>query len=389
MDRPSLLLLLGSVCLTLFLAEVALRFWLHPSQYSSGRFLGREVPPFKLLPEESSRFEADRSGQIDGLIIDDVHLTVGDLWGIFQDDDVIGYVPKKDSVSANGWWQSNNFGARARRDTAVEKPAGVTRLLVFGESFAQGSRLRQEDSWPSSLGAVNPNLEVLNFAADGYSMAQAYLRYMSLRQELQHDLVVLMCVPQADLWRDVNIRRDMGEDWWGSVLSMPRFILHDDDIRLIRPYPSAKTLRRADFTPPLVASIKTNLRAHDRFYDEKVYEIPALLKHSLIYRLTLRSIHNHNREKYRDSLWNPKSEARRVSKRIFVSMSKEVETYGGKFHLIILPKSRLAGVFPPSTARFNRGPAQWDRSAGIRSRSHRSGSTVQAHRDRLRYSDKK
>jgi hypothetical protein len=190
------------------------------------------------------------------------------------------------------------------------------------------------------LGANNPDLEVVNFAVDGYSMAQAYLRYLSVRTALQHNLVLLMFVPAADLWRDVNIRRDMGEDWWGYFFSMPRFIVENGDLRLVRPYPSVMNFQKAEFTPGLVASLKTYLGDYDRFYDPRVYELPELLQYSLIYRLLLLNHFNHSRQSFRDSLWAADSEARLVSREIFAAMNGRVKEDGGHFYLVMLPTLR-------------------------------------------------
>ena len=136
--RQDILLFFASVCLIVLLAEAGLRFLSQPSEYSSGRFLGHELPPYKLLLDEPLRMRRNRSEWVDGLIVDGKKITVGDLWGIYREDALLGYVPQENTVSANGWWESNNIGARAREATSPVIPPGLTRLLVFGESLAQG-----------------------------------------------------------------------------------------------------------------------------------------------------------------------------------------------------------------------------------------------------------
>lgn len=334
--RQDILLFFASIGLVVLLTEVGLRFWVQPSQYSSGRFLDHELPPYKLLPEVPLRMWGNRSEWVDGLIVDGKKITVGDLWGIYREDALLGFVPRENSVSANGWWQSNNIGARAREATSPLKPPGLTRLLVFGESFAQGSRVRQEESWPYLLGANHSGLEVVNLAVDGYGMAQAYLRYRRLRRPIEHDLVLLMFAPNSDLWRDVNIRRDVGGEWWGFYLSMPRYILVNGQLNLVRPFPQADFYAREMLTPEFAAELKSYLRAYDPFYRDRVYETLPLVGNSLIYRLLLLNWHIHDRKQVRNSLWNTQSEAQRVLRLLFARMKNEVERDGKQFLLVTL-----------------------------------------------------
>jgi hypothetical protein len=329
--------LLGvSVTFLLFLGEAALRVLTEPSPYSFGRLFGIELPPYRLVPAEPVRLSDDRSEWADGLIVDGDRITVGDLWGIFREDPLLGYVPQEDAVSTNGWWQSNNIGARSRRPTSTQPSDGVTRILVFGESFAQGSRVRQEETWPHYLNVSQQDIEVVNLAVDGYSMAQSYLRYLETRDRIEHDIVILMFVPAVDLWRDVNIRRDVAAYWWGTYTLMPRFILDEDRLRLIEPLATAESAAAESQMRSLLWS---HLEKYDSFFNEMVYEEPGGLGHSVIYRLGLRQWHIMSNKRYRESLWDPQSEAQRVTREIFRSMDSQVEADGKQFLLVTLPLS--------------------------------------------------
>jgi hypothetical protein len=140
-----------------------------------------------------------------GIVVDGVRLTRGDALGHLRLDRDLGYTHIENVVSSNGWWQSNNVGARSHNDTPRQKPPDGARVLAFGESFAQGSRVAKEDAWPNIMDAVANGLEVVNLAVDGYSMAQAVLRFEKIRQQVDYDTALLMFVPDADLWRDVNM----------------------------------------------------------------------------------------------------------------------------------------------------------------------------------------
>jgi hypothetical protein len=335
--RISLLLLsIVSITSALLLAEITLRGLIEPSPYSYGRLLGIELPPYRLVSAEPVRLSGDRSEWADGLIVDGNRITVGDLWGINREDPLLGYVPLEDAVSANGWWQSNNIGARARQPTSTQPAEGVTRILVFGESFTQGSRVRQEETWPYYLDVSRQDVEVVNLAVDGYSMAQSYLRYLEMRERIGHDIVILMFVPAVDLWRDVNVRRDVGAYWWGTETVMPRFVGEDGRLTLVAP-PAASKSESAEST--MRSILWSHLENYDSFFNEKVYEEPDGLGHSVIYRLGLRQWHIMSNKRYRESLWDPQSEAQRVTREIFLSMDSQVEADGKQFLLVTLPLS--------------------------------------------------
>ena len=363
----NVLLLSVSFCLVLLLCEAGLRFGLQPSPYSYGRFLGKELPPYRLLPEGPLPLRGDRSEWYEGLIVDGKKITAGDLFGIYREDSLLGFAPRENTVSANGWWQSNNIGVRSREATAPEKPPGVSRLLVFGESFAQGSRVRQEDSWPYILDEGVESLEVLNLAVDGYSMAQAYLRYRTLRRQIDYDAVLMMFVPREDLWRDVNIRRDLGEAWWGTYLSMPRFILEDSVLKLIRPFPLPETYRSGSFDPDLLEQLQRHLRAYDRFYDPALCEMSGLPGQSILYKLLRLKWYQRDWNRQRQALLKPGSEALQVSREIFARMKADAGQDGKRFYLAILPvgyELKQNDYFPSVQKFYNRIAAEFT-AAGI------------------------
>lgn len=180
---------LCSCALALVAFEGATRLLIRPCEACWGVLLGRELPPFRVISEDASP-EIDRNEWFHGLVVNGVRITVGDLWGIPREDELLGYAPQEDTVSANGWWQSNNIGARSRYDIAATKPPSVTRVLAFGDSFTNCSRVPQEEAWTYYLDQRDENWEVINLGVDGYSMAQAYLRYRGIKNRIDHDLVI-------------------------------------------------------------------------------------------------------------------------------------------------------------------------------------------------------
>jgi hypothetical protein len=271
-------------------------------------------------------------------VVDGRRISIGDLWGFQREDPHLGYAPKENMTSLNGWWQSNNIGARERQDTTPRKPLGKQRMLVFGDSYAQGSRVMQEEAWPHLLEQESDALDVVNLGADGYSMAQSYLRYRQLKIAIEHDLVLLVFVPIKDLWRDINTIRSLAKDWDYYVV-LPRFVVEQDQLILAAsPYDRAARVFEAN---GVVASaeLKAHLRKYDRFYFEEEFREPRFLGKSALYKIGLRAYLLHRKRALYRRL-DPDAEAMEVTRRILWAMDDEVGGAGGRFVLVFLPSRR-------------------------------------------------
>ena len=258
-----LLVVLGSALTALALFEGGARLAVRPSPVAWGALGRRELPPLRLVPQASSPdFDPDLPAGPPGA--DGDALTQGDLYGIFKEDPEIGYTWAPSRVSRHGWWRANALGARADAETSFSVPAGKHRLLVFGDSFAAGTRLRGVDTWAARLQEARPDLEVVNFGVDGYGMAQSYLLFQRVRERVDWDAAVFLFVPRQDPWRDVNVSRWVG-DRWPSYIPLPRFVLAGNDLRLVRgPYPKGTDVYVHDW-PEASPTLRHHLRLYDRF----------------------------------------------------------------------------------------------------------------------------
>lgn len=333
------LMVLGALCFALLLIEIAGHALARASPLGYGTLFGRELAPLKLIPYcNKQRADNNGSAEYEDLVVDGQKVTVGDLHGLFRDDVVLGYVPREHAVSANAWWQSNNMGARAREDVSVMPEAGRERILVFGESFGAGSRVKQEQTWSAAIGRAMPGSEVLNFAVDGYSMAQAYLRFLRLRNEIGYNFALMMFAPKADLPRDINVFRPLLARSWGPIDILPRYVLERGAFTLVaRPYAD-----QADFLAQNCDSVSDKLRSHlaryDRLYFAAEYEQgPPIIGSSVLYKLGVGAYAGSARRRIAQGLMRPGSEALEVSRSIFVHMHEDVMRDGGKFVLILIP----------------------------------------------------
>ena len=332
----NLALVIGSIMFALVAIEVGGRLLMQPSGAGSGALFGRDLPPLRMTGvDEAPAY--DPGAWHGGLIVDGRRISHGDQHGIFRPDPLLGLTYQESATSASGWWQSNNVGARAAYDVDRAVAPGKTRVLVFGESFAQGSRLPQDQAWPNMIDDRNAGLEVLNFAVDGYSMGQALLRYQHVRELLDYDVVVLMFVPDADLWRDINVVRDLAERGWRPPIVLPRFVLDEGGLKLVPPLyanPLEVYSRNAE---GISGELHEHLLRYDRFYYPESFTAPPMLGASVLYRLIAYARWVQKRRAMRANLMDPSGEAMQVSRAIFSTMRDHAAADDALFILAILP----------------------------------------------------
>ncbi len=335
--RANLTLLALSALLFSLLFEGAVRLFVRVSPTSYGTLLGRDLPPVRVIPPrlpDPAAATATHAETTDAI-------GWADLQGTLREDAGLGYAPLERSTSPHGWWTTNDIGARSTTDTAPQPPPGTRRLLVFGESFASGSRVRQADAWPAVLGATT-GLDVVNLAVDGYGMGQSFLRFRRLAPALGYDTAMLVFVPSTDLWRDVNTIRALAKPSWNSYTVMPRFAL--DDGRLVlapSPYELGSDVY-ADNAAGLGDRLRRHLLAYDRFYFRSRYESPPILGNLVLYKIAAQVYAS-----LRKSLLLRRmgaghfaldSEAVQVSRKIVEAMRAEVRSAGRRFVLALLPE---------------------------------------------------
>ena len=93
--------------------------------------------------------------------------------------------------------QLNRHGFRGP-DRELEKPAGVHRTLVLGDSFTAGLHVAQADSYPARLeenlnrkNKAGTRFEIINAGVPGYSTAQELAFFREIGWKHNPDLVVL------------------------------------------------------------------------------------------------------------------------------------------------------------------------------------------------------
>jgi hypothetical protein len=128
--------------------------------------------------------------------------------------------------------RTNSAGFRSEREFVNEKPEGVFRILLFGDSFTAGdgvsNKYRYSDVLENSIAAI----EIFNFALPGTGTDQHYLVWREIAKEYEHDLVVIAV--QVENIRRVAARFRTSTNSRGKevVFAKPYFELNDGKLCL-------------------------------------------------------------------------------------------------------------------------------------------------------------
>lgn len=333
----NVLLIGASVLFSAAAGELMLRLIVQPSSNSSGTLLGRELPPMRVMPAGYRRGADEGGARPDGpygsIIVDGKALTHSDLFGIMQEDSRLAYLPRANAVSTNRWWRSNNLGARHDVDTDPGNAARRHRVLFFGDSYTQGSRLPQHAPFVAQLGRLRPDVEAVNFGVDGYSSGQTYLRHEGLANLVDFQAAVFTFVPAADLWRDISVSRYIGEGWRTYKLQ-PRFRVQKGGLELV-PSPFADLSAQLADGPEFRVS-RAHLLAHDAFYFPE-YEPAALPDRLILARLYRKATSGLKKRAIHAELRSPSSEAMQVTAAIVRRFHEETTARSRAFLLVVLP----------------------------------------------------
>ena len=131
---------------------------------------------------------------------------------------LVSSVPGEYDVTAH----INNLGLRGP-DTLVEKKAGVSRILLLGDSFTFGVGANDRETIPYLLQQkLDPAEETLEFVNAGRGHSSPLIYYLRLRDELlglKPDVVVMM-LDFSDLWEDWRFEQMLVYDTQGNIVEL-------------------------------------------------------------------------------------------------------------------------------------------------------------------------
>ena len=163
---------------------------------------------------------------------------------------------------------SNSRGLRGAREYALDKPPGLNRIVVLGDSFTFGEDVGDDEAWPRRLEELMPGTEVLNLGVHGYGHDQMLLYLREEGLKYHPDVVVVGFLPD-DMERNVVAFRDYAK---------PRFVLQGGRLALRNvPVPSPDdVLAREPYRPKLLdllSMLRGDLRRRSGREQEAMREI--------------------------------------------------------------------------------------------------------------------
>lgn len=215
----NLLLVAAAVCIALTLVEITLRD------------LGFEIPKPSSGPKENWAVVPER-------IWTEYHPVLG--WYHQKNKKA---VLKKGNIEVEIRTNSQRF--RGVREYVLEKPPGMIRALVLGDSFSFGWGVRDEEVWTAQLEAKSPHLEMINLSVPGYGLDQMHMSFRTIGKEWGADYVFVTVFPE-DFWRSTRSFADTGHAKpYFSLSGKGELVLHNV------PVPPPQALRTGQF-PSLI-----------------------------------------------------------------------------------------------------------------------------------------
>lgn len=246
---PRIITILLSTLLTL---EIGVRIAAQYTEDGQLMIQGRIIPPLR-VPVERHRMMTQRYEEQATSAFVGYDAQTG--WS---------FIPGR--VSSDNLYHINQAGFRDEVDYEYAPAADILRIALFGDSFVQGDEVPFENTFgyylEADLYAQGIRAEVLNFGVGGYGMDQAYLRWQSLGQQFQPDIVLFGFMPE-NMNRNVNIIRLIYFPATEGHFSKPRFVLDGDNLRLVN---------SPAITPEAVTTVLEQIDTHPLMQYEYYYD---------------------------------------------------------------------------------------------------------------------
>ncbi len=255
------------------------------------------------------------------------------------------YIPQAYYRHTKEGYSEGRFNSHGFRDyeRTYEKPSGVFRILVLGDSYIEALQVQLEDSFTAllekSLNAQGSStrFEVLGLGGSGFGTADEYLRYLNFGAAYHPDLVILAFTTGNDFHNNSKVLNREGFSFYYEFDEQRNLVL---DRSLIDAYEKGMT-----YSKQLFEELKTKSHLLT-LLSQRVYLLRRqLLEASLAQvqkeeRLGLGSLPRldvfSNLNIYRSDLPPLWKEAVEITKGIIVKFKRSVEQSGSKFLLISL-----------------------------------------------------
>lgn len=128
---------------------------------------------------------------------------------------------------------TNSMGIRSSREYDLHRPAGMRRILVFGDSFTAADGVNNEERFTDIMEKTEKSLEVINFGLPGSGTDQQLLMCEHFGHRFAGD-VLLLCILVENINRIASGYRPVIEGSTGHVVAVPKpyFTLEDGELHL-------------------------------------------------------------------------------------------------------------------------------------------------------------
>jgi len=234
-----------------------------------------------------------------------------------------------------GLYKTNSDGIRSEKETDKNKPAGIVRIGLFGDSFTHGDQVPNNKTWAQvledELKSKNYDTEVLNFGVPGYGLDQAYLKYKNYGSQFDLDIAVIG-LQTENIWRNLNVFRPVYSPATGIPFTKPRMYIKEG-----KPYwANLPPLPPDKAEEKLISDFKNSaLFPYERFFTVDIFSDSRL--NSFKTYIIFKSIYQeYLREK---NFLKNKAEAELVSDKLLELFKNDAEAAGIKFMVMELPNT--------------------------------------------------
>jgi hypothetical protein len=149
----------------------------------------------------------------------------------------------------NSRYEVNNDGMRGKRNYAIEKPNGVIRIGLFGNSAMFSAEVSDSQALAVYLEAKllekGIRAEVLNLAVPGFGTEQSYLQWREKGKKYDLDVVV-GSVHEMAFWANQNIFvYNLMPQSGNAHLSKPKVVIEKDKLKWVN-YPTVPPEKMID-----------------------------------------------------------------------------------------------------------------------------------------------
>ena len=329
------LLLAFGILVGFAVAELAVRGVGYADEDGNFWVRGRRLPPHRL----PVRRHAATTRNLDSV-------------AYLQGNPLTGWSIRPGGRTSGGLFYANADGIRTgsdRPDYTPRASAGITRILLLGDSFTHGDGVRWEETWAyqlkRELNDRGQQVEVINLGVGGFGIDQSVLRWRALGRRFSPDLVIFG-LQMENIFRNLTLIRILYYIHTEIPFTKPRFVLDGDSgLRVInQPVLSAHDLQvrlrqgtLMDWEP-----IRYERYLSPYLEAERLWRRSRLLGfiESFGYRLEVPS--------WQEVGADPRgSEAGRLALELLSLLEKEVTETGARFLVAHLATEDLLGERPP------------------------------------------